>query len=184
MQPSLIDWTLNSITTQLDSFSPPADMRTKINRIKALPPLPGIAYRIMKLASDPLADASKLTELIELDPLLTAQVIRWASSSFYGYRGRITLVKDAIIRILGFDFVLNLALGLAALDSLRSPKKGPIGTKMFWVQSLASTRLMKLITEKMPVVYRPQAQQVFLAAFLHNIGFPLLGDNFLMSLVI
>ncbi|MGZ8240513.1 MAG: HDOD domain-containing protein [Methylobacter sp.] len=178
MQPSLIDWTLNSITTELDSFSPPADMRAKISRIKALPPLPGIACRIMKLASDPLADASKLTELIELDPLLTAQVIRWASSSFYGYRGKITSVKEAIIQVLGFDFVLNLALGLAALASLKSPKEGPIGTKTFWVQSLASTHLMKLITEKMPPDKRPQAQQVFLAAFLHNIGFPLLGDQF------
>jgi hypothetical protein len=31
---------------------------------------------------------------------------------------------------------------------------------------------------KKPAASRPQAQQVFLAVFLHTIGFPLLGDQF------
>lgn len=157
---------------------PPADMRHKISQIKALPPLPGIAQRILKLGSDPYADARKLGGLIEQDPLLTAQVIRWASSAFYGYRGKITSVQDAISRVLGFDFVFNLALGLASLAPLKAPKEGPIGTKMFWIHALASTHLMKALGDKVPPGNRPEAQQIFLAALLHNIGFPLLGDQF------
>jgi HD-like signal output (HDOD) protein len=178
MQPSLINWTLNVIDPQAGGFTPPADMRQKISQIKALPPLPGIAHRILKLGSDPLADARKLGELIEQDPLLTAQVIRWASSAFYGYRGKITSVQDAITRVLGFDFVFNLALGLASLAPLKSTRNGRIGTIMFWTHSLASTHLMKALSEKIPVANRPESQQIFLAALLHNIGFPLLGDQF------
>ena len=178
MQPSLINWTLNVIDPQASTFTPPEDMRQKISQINALPPLPGIALRILKLGSDPLADSRKLGELIEQDPQLTAQVIRWASSAFYGYKGKITSVQDAISRVLGFDFVFNLALGLASLASLKAPRDGQIGTKMFWTHALASTHLMKALNEKIPSANRLESQQVFLAALLHNIGFPLLGDQF------
>ena len=178
MQPSLINWTLNVIDPQAGGFTPPEDMRQKISQIDALPPLPAIAHRILKLGSDPLADAKKLGELIEQDPILTAQVIRWASSAFYGYRGKITSVQDAITRVLGFDFVFNLALGLAALAPLKAPMDGQIGIKMFWTHALASTHLMKALSEKIPAPNRPESQQIFLAALLHNIGFPLLGNKF------
>ena len=178
MQASLINWTLNSISPQLDCFTPPADMRSAVGKIKQLPPLPGIAQRILQLAADPFADATKLAAIIEQDPLLTAQVIRWASSSFYGYRGKILAVNDAITRVLGFEYVLNLALGLSALQALKTPREGVIGIKMFWTQALSSARLMKLLSEKMPEDKRPCQQQIFLAALLHNIGFPLLGDQF------
>lgn len=178
MQPSLINWTLNVINPQFDSFTPPKDMREVVSRIQSLPPLPGVALRIMQLAGDPLADASKLANIIELDPLLTAQVIRWASSPLYGYRGKITSVHDAISRVLGFDFVFNLALALTALAPLKGSKEGPVGTRLFWIQALASARLMPLLGEQMPAHNRLINAQIFLAGLLHNIGFPVLGDQF------
>jgi HD-like signal output (HDOD) protein len=178
MQTDLINWTLSSISPQLDCFTPPVDMRTAVSKIHQLPPLPGIAQRILQLASDPYAGASQLAEIIEMDPILAAQVTRWASSSFFGYRGAILSITDAIVRVLGFDYVFNLALGLSALKPLSAPKDGILGTKMFWTQSLASSRLMKLLSEKMPAEKRPIPQQLFLAALMHNIGFPLLGDQF------
>jgi HD-like signal output (HDOD) protein len=178
MQPSLINWTLNTINPQLDSFTPPKDMRETISRIQTLPPLPGVALRIMQLAADPLADAAKLATIVELDPLLTAQVIRWASSPLYGYRGKITGVQQAISQVLGFDFVFNLALGLAALAPLKAPMDGPIGTRLFWIQALASTRLLRLLGDQMPIENRLAPAQLFLVGLLHNIGFPLLGDQF------
>lgn len=175
---NLFNWTLSAVNPQLSGFTPPLDMREAISRIKALPPLPGTAVRIVELASDPLADAAKLAELIELDPLLTAQIIRWASSSLYGYRGKITTVHDAIVRVLGFNFVLDLALGLAVLAPLKCPKQGVTGTRMFWLQAMASTRLMKKLADKMPTQDGIQQQELFLAALLHNIGFPLFGHEF------
>lgn len=178
MQASLINWTLNTITPQLDSFTPPKDMREAISRIKTLPPLPGIALRITQLAADPSADAAKLADIIEQDPLLTAQVIRWACSPLYGYRGKITSVQDAITRVLGFDFVFNLALGLAALAPLKAPKDGPVGTRLFWIQALASTKLMPLLANQMPAAHRLAPADLFLAGLMHNIGFPLLGNQF------
>ena len=180
MESNLINWALDNIgDRRRNGLIPPRDMRETIAQIKALPPLPGSALRILNLIADPSADAAKLAEIIELDPLLTAQIIRWASSSLYGYRGQITTVHDAITRVLGFDFVLDLALGLAVLAPLKSPKEGQIGTRMFWVHALASTRLMAKLSAAMPLATRPQSQALFLVGLMHNIGFPLLGHRFL-----
>lgn len=178
MQSSLFNWTLNAINPQNNGFTPPMDMREAISSIRALPPLPGSAVRIINLISDPKADVDKLAEIIEMDPLLTAQIIRWSTSSLYGYRGKISSVRDAIVRVLGFNFVLDLALGLAVLAPLRAPKDGVIGTRMFWIHALASALMMKKLAQKMPAEFNLNAQEVFLAALLHNIGFPLLGHQF------
>lgn len=179
MESKLINWTLDNIgSRQRNGLTPPRDMRETIAQIKALPPLPGSALRILNLIADPLADAQRLAEIIELDPLLTAQIIRWASSALYGYRGQITTVHDAITRVLGFDFVLDLALGLAVLAPLKAPKESQVGTRMFWTHALSSTRLMAQLAAAMPVGTRPEPQAVFLAGLLHNIGFPLLGHRF------
>jgi len=178
MQSTLTHWTLNAINPQLNSFTPPLDMREVISHIRALPPLPGSAVRIINLIADPKADVDTLANIIELDPFLTVQIIRWASSSLYGYRGKITSVRDAIIRVLGFNFVLDLALGLAVLAPLKGPKEGVIGTRMFWIHALAGARLMAKLAEKLPAEIALKPQEVFLAGLMHNIGFPLLGHQF------
>jgi HD-like signal output (HDOD) protein len=178
MQSNLSNWTLNTINPQINGFTPPMDMREAISGIRALPPLPGSAVRIINLISDPKADVDKLAQIIEMDPLLTAQIIRWSTSSLYGYRGKITCVRDAIVRVLGFNFVLDLALGLAVLAPLRAPKLGVIGTRMFWAHALASTRLMKKLAQKLPAELDIKDHDIFLAALLHNVGFPLLGHQF------
>jgi len=173
----LAHWTLNAINSR-NGFTPPLDMRETIAKIRALPPLPGTAARIIELISDPKADVDELSEIIEADPILTAQVIRWASSALYGYRGKITTVRHAIVRVLGFNFVLDMALGLAVMAPLKAPKEGLIGTRMFWIHALASTRLMLKLAQKLPAEFELKPEEIFLAALLHNIGFPLFGHQF------
>ena len=177
MQSMLVHWTLSAINSR-NGFKPPLDMRETISNIRALPPLPGTAARIVELVSDPKADVDELTEVIEADPILAAQIIRWASSALYGYRGKITTVRHAIVRVLGFNFVLDMALGLAVMAPLKAPKEGVAGTRMFWIHALASTRLMLKLAKKIPSEIELKSEEIFLAALLHNIGFPLFGHQF------
>lgn len=178
MTPSLINWTYNCIDSNTTLVEPPNDLRTAVGKIKELPPLPGIAAKITKLASDPLSDSKKLANIIELDPLLTTQVIRWASSSLYGYRGKISSVQVAISRVLGYEFVFDLVLGLSSLSPLKAPSDGIIGTRSFWTHALASTHLMSALNNLLPKENQIEAQTVFFVALMHNIGFPLLGNQF------
>ncbi|MFK5947172.1 MAG: HDOD domain-containing protein [Methylococcales bacterium] len=178
MKPALINWTFSCIDSKNTLTEPPNDLRARVNEIQELPPLPGIAAKIMKLATDPLADAKRLADIVEMDPLLTTQVMRWASSSFYGYKGKISHVQDAISRVLGYQFVFDLVLGLSALSPLKAPTEGVIGIRAFWMHALASTRLMSELNALLPFEQRIESQTVFFVALMHNIGFPVLGDQF------
>jgi HD-like signal output (HDOD) protein len=79
---------------------------------------------------------------------------------------------------LGFNFVLDLALGLAVLAPLKSPQEGIMGTRMFWIHALSSVSMMKSIADKLPESLNLKRNEVFLVALLHNIGFPLIGHLF------
>lgn len=63
--------------------------------------------------------------MVETDPALAAQVVSWAASPYYASPGKIRSVEDAIVRVLGFDLVINLALGLALGKTLSLPKDHP-----------------------------------------------------------
>ncbi len=167
--------TLRNISGSVGLFTPQLDMRERIQRLDHLPPMPDMARRILELAADPEATVEQLAELVEVDPSLAAQVIRWAKSPLYAYRGNISSVREAIIRVLGFDQVMNLALGLAALRPLSVPRAGPIGLSAFWQHAVYSAVLVQRLASSLPVESRPDVGICYLAGLLHNIGFLLLG---------
>lgn len=161
-----------------DQPSLAGEIRRKIERVYELPPMPEMARRVLELRKNPDADISDLAQIVELDPSLAAQVIRYASSPFYGYRGRINSIHDAITRVLGFDLVMNMALGLATGRSFPNLCDGPLGLTAFWRHAVYSAALSQAIVRKMPRERRPELGMAYLAGLLHNFGFLLLGHLF------
>ena len=151
----------------------------RIEQVYELPPMPELARRILQLQSDPTSGAAQLANIVQLDPSLAAQVIRYASSAYYGYRGRINNIQDAINRVLGYDLVLNLALGLAAGRSFRIPDEGPLGLSRFWEHAMVSAVLAQKIGSRVPDGRRPRAGLSYLCGLLHDFGVLLLGHLFL-----
>lgn len=58
-------------------------IKQRLDETLELPPLPETAQRIIKLRADPNADISDLTNIVEIDPSLAAQVVSWAASPYY-----------------------------------------------------------------------------------------------------
>ncbi len=154
------------------------NIKQRIERITELPPMPEMATKIFHLNANPYARAEDLAALVELDPSLAAQIIRYAKSPFFGYRGSITSIQDAIARVLGYDMVMNIALGLAAASAFKNPKDGPLGLHAFWKHAIYSATLTQLIGKLMPKDRRPEAGLTYLSGLLHNFGFLLLGHLF------
>jgi HD-like signal output (HDOD) protein len=150
----------------------------RIEQVYELPPMPELGRRILALQSDPNAGARELANIVQLDPSLAAQVIRYASSSYYGYTGRITNIQEAISRVLGYDMVMNLAIGLAAGRSFCIPEKGPLGLNNFWEHAIMSAVLMQRLSAVMPEGIRPPQAQSYLCGLLHDFGILLLGHLF------
>lgn len=154
------------------------DVRRCIEQVYQLPSMPGMARSILELRLRPTASAADLAAIVELDPSLAAQVMRYANSPFFGYRGNIRSLRDAISRVLGFETVMGIALGLATAKALRNPLDGPLGLRAFWRHAIYSAALAQGIVQAMPSRARPSLGMAYLAGLLHNFGFLLLGHLF------
>lgn len=143
-----------------------------------LPPLPSTAQRIIGLRVDPNADINDLASIVETDPSLAAQVVSWAASPYYSAPGKIKSIHDAIVRVLGFDMVLNLALGLALGRALNMPKDSPHGVLPYWQQSVYTAAAVEGLVTAIPRESRPGFGMAYLAGLLHNFGYLVLAEVF------
>lgn len=166
-----------ALSTTVEQFTP-ARIKRRVEEFHDLPALPKTALDILEIAADPRADAEDLGRVIEQDAPLAARIMRYANSPMYGYPGRIKDLKGAIARVLGFDFVLNLALGISVGKSLRIPAEGPLGLDAFWRHSVYSAALVERLSTLLPEANRPRRGTAYLAGLLHNMGSLLLGHAF------
>jgi len=143
-----------------------------------LPPLPQSAQEIITLRSNPDASGEELANIVERDPSLSAQVVSWASSSFYNAPGKIRSVHDAIIRVLGYDMVMNLAMGLSLGRTLNLPQDEPEGYTPYWHQAMWTALATTSLISKMEPVYRPSFGMAYLSGLLHNFGYLVLAHIF------
>lgn len=162
----------------LAELCPPEDMQRRIRRQQDLPAMPEMAHRLLRLRNNPKGTIADLAAIVETDPSLGAQVIRYATSAYFGYRGRVDSIDQAITRVLGFETVLNMALGIAAGKTFRIPRDGPIGLNAFWRHAIYSAALCQSLAGLAPRGLGLKRGMAYLAGLLHNIGFLLLGHLF------
>ncbi|MFL1466510.1 HDOD domain-containing protein [Marinobacter sp. DUT-3] len=143
-----------------------------------LPPLPETAQRIIRLRVNPNAVMGDLVDIVESDPSLAAQVVSWASSSFYAAAGQVRSVHDAVSRVLGFDLVMNLAMGLALGRALTEPRDHPEGYVDYWQQAIWQAQSAGILAAMMPRGQRPAFGLAYLAGLLHNFGHLVLAQVF------
>lgn len=168
---------LNDIHTAICRFTP-LRIKQRLEQTLDLPPLPSVAHKIIELRVDPEADIKTLAATIAIDPSMSAQVLSWARSPYYGAPGKVQSIEDAVIRVLGFDLVINLALGLALGRSISVPKDGPHGYASFWKQAVLTATLCGDLVKKIPVAMRPPQGMAYLSGLLHNFGFLILAHVF------
>lgn len=153
-------------------------MKNKVEQVRQLPPMPGIAAEILHLRNNPYINACELAAVIEQDPSLSAQLLRYATSPFYAYQGKVDSVETAIVRVLGLDFVMDFVFGLALGKSFRIPKDGVLGLDAFWRDALHVAALSQLLCESIEFSRRPASGMAYLSGLLHNFGFLLLAHLF------
>ena len=153
-------------------------IQQRLGETMEIPPLTRTAQRIIKLRANPNATVEDITSVVETDPALAAQVMRWASSPLYAAPGKVRSVEEAIIRVLGFDLVINLALGLALgrhLSQLSDPNQQ---NTPYWQQAIYTAALIEGLTRAMPAGQRPEPGLAYLGGLLHNFGYLLLAHIF------
>ncbi|MCQ4309304.1 aminoacyl-tRNA deacylase and HDOD domain-containing protein [Pseudomonas stutzeri] len=165
------------ITQAVQSFTA-RRIQKRLEETIEIPPLAQTAQKIIKLRVDPDATVDDITGVVETDPALAAQVVSWAASPYYAAPGKIRSVEDAIVRVLGFDLVINLALGLALGKTLSLPKDQPQQATPYWQQAIYTAAVIEGLNRAIPRVQRPEAGISYLAGLLHNFGYLVLAHVF------
>ena len=111
-------------------------IQQRLDETLEIPPLPEAARRIVALQSNPNFDLSELVSIVETDPSIAAKIVSWANSAYYAANPPARSLDDAIMRILGFDLVLNLALGLVLSGTLRLPESAVRGAPPVWLEAV------------------------------------------------
>lgn len=122
---------------------------------------------IIRVINDPNASAKQLKDTIELDPPLSAKILKLANSAYYGAAREISEIQQAIVW-LGFEIVKELALSQKVVELFENEKQiGDFNTRDLWKHSVAVGICGKLIYRR---EYRERGENIYAAGLLHNIG--------------
>jgi len=168
---------IHSIHKAVESFTT-RRIKSRLNETLEIPPLPVSVEKVIRLRIDPNASVEELTEVVAMDPGLAAQIISWAASPFYAVPGKIRSIEDAIVRVLGFELVVNLAIGLAIGKTLQLPKDHPYNQSPYWQQAITTATVMEQLSRLHPSRNRPARGLAYLSGLLHNFGYLVIGHTF------
>lgn len=166
-----------AITAALERFTE-LRVRQRLDEVLGLPGFSQTTSRILQLRSNPDGDVDELLDIVRLDPAVSAQIMSWAASPYYAAPGQVDSVEDAVIRVLGYDLVINLTLGVAMGRVLAVPKNPVRGATPFWFESVAVAAFCEELVLNMPARSRPPVGLMYLSGLLHNFGYLLLAHLF------
>ncbi len=132
-----------------------------------LPLLPHVASRVLALTTDPDADASKLSSVIQQDPVLTAKIFQTSNSAACGASRKIDSLSQAVAW-LGLNTVAGTAYALSVQSGVFDVQGYEQEVKDLWTHALASGFYGKAIAAHVG----QNADTAFLCGLLHEIGKP------------
>lgn len=131
------------------------------------PIIPVIASKIMSIAEDNINISFKdLEDMISIDPMLTAKILKIANSALYARQNKIINLQMAI-SLLGFKTIKSLVILLTASKFSKELKNRKI-LNSFWKHSIATAFIAKNILLRKKD--HKNEEIVFIAGLLHDIG--------------
>jgi putative nucleotidyltransferase with HDIG domain len=144
-----------------------------MTQVKSFPGMPATAARLMPLLQNPDSSAGKIEDILKYDPGLTANILKLTNSAYFGLPSRVSSVRQAIM-LLGWKRLLQLVMTMCMSALMKKPVPGydlPRGE--LWRHSVAVSVAADLLVKSLSI---SDADEVFTAALLHDIGKLVLGD--------
>ena len=121
------------------------NIKSILQNIDTLTPIPAIANKIMEIASDPEAALSDLADVLQYDAELTANLLKLCNSTYTGLTLKVDSVRQAI-SLLGMDQVLEMVLLANTSKNMLKAQQGyGLGRGELWKHSVATALLSKAI---------------------------------------
>ena len=122
--------------------------------------------RIKELIDDDSSTIDDISEIIILDPTLSATILKLANSSFFNYPGKIDTISKAVL-VLGITEVYNLVIAYFTTNAFKSISANAEYLATFWEQSIDCALIIKFLGCELNT---PNAERLFILGLLHNIG--------------
>lgn len=136
--------------------------------MKGLPPFPETALKAIKIIKDPNSSVQDLVEVIQYDQNITANVLRFANSAYYGLKSKVKSLKQAVA-LLGTDAIMDMLFISGSLSYFHDDLTGyGIKGEDLLNHSISTALMCRILAEKAGM--KENATSVFTAGLLHDIG--------------
>ncbi|MDD3050403.1 MAG: HDOD domain-containing protein [Candidatus Cloacimonetes bacterium] len=146
----------------------------KLNDIDEVPTMLTIAMEIDRLTQNINTSAAQISNIVKIDPALTAKVLKISNSPLYASTRKIDSLQQAIAR-LGFDEIRKISMSVAIINSF---KHNNIDYEKFWVHSIAVAYVSAYLQK---ISNLQNTEKAFSCGLLHDVGIIVL-DQYLGDL--
>jgi putative nucleotidyltransferase with HDIG domain len=138
-----------------------------IQEIDSIPPLPTTVTRALQVIADHNSSAKELAVVLAEDQSITATLLKYANSAYYGMGRKVSTVSEAIV-ILGFSTIRSMLLAASVQQVVDKEISGyALARGELWRHSIQCAVIAKNLAKKCKF---SQAEQVFVAGLIHDIG--------------
>ena len=142
------------------------NLEKKLDSINNIPTLPSLASQLLELLGSVDVSMTKISKIMEVDPSMTAKVLKTVNSAYYGLRKKVDTLRMAFV-ILGLNEVSDIVLGLSVVQTFSTKTNTEFDLKRFLEHSAITANITKKITKTFRI---PTHGEEFTAGILHNIG--------------
>ena len=147
------------------------DIFKLIRGIKDLPPAPQVLPKILEALHSETTTLEEVGELIALEPALTAKLLRYCNSAYFGGSEPVASVPEAIGRV-GFETVFALVSAATGNQAFKMPPNSGVDAAQLWKHSVTTAFSCKFIAQDLDL----NTNLHFTAGMLHDIGRVILAN--------
>ena len=138
----------------------------QLRESKRLPSPSRVTLEVIRLSQSETTSMADITRVIETDPALAGELLKYANSSLLGNGPPVVSIHRAATR-LGLNNVVNLALGFSLLSRNQAGNCRNFDYPRFWSRSLAQAVAARSIAE---IQGKHDPEELFVCGLLSHVG--------------
>lgn len=141
--------------------------------VEAFPGMPVTAAKLLPLLKSSDSSAADIESILKYDPGLTANILKLTNSAYFGIPTRVSSVRQAIV-LLGWKRLLQVVTTICMSPLMKKSVPGyDLRSGQLWQHSIAVSVAAEILVKALKI---SNADEVFTAALLHDVGKLILGS--------
>jgi putative nucleotidyltransferase with HDIG domain len=149
------------------------NLKRIMQEVEAFPGMPATAAKLLPLLDNPDSTPSEVENIVKYDPGLTANILKLTNSAYFGIPTKVSSIKQAVI-LLGWKRLMQVVTTICMSPLMKKAVPGyDLRSGELWRHSIAVSVAAELLVKALKI---PDADEVFTAGLLHDVGKLILGS--------